>query len=112
MSVAAHPGVANTNLFRDGRSALSRAARAAAGIFIGALFNSDLDGSLPTLYAATSPDVVDGGYYGPLGVFEARGKHVGPAKVAPQARDEADAVRLWQICEALTGTVLGFCETH
>ena len=68
------------------------------------LFNSDSNGALPTLYAATAPDVVDGGYYGPLGLFEARGERVGPAKVASQARNEADARRLWQVCEALTGT--------
>ncbi len=49
MSVAAHPGVANTNLFRDDRSALSRTVRAALGGVIGALLNSDFDGALPTL---------------------------------------------------------------
>ncbi|PLZ02909.1 short-chain dehydrogenase [Burkholderia sp. WAC0059] len=108
MSVAAHPGVANTNLFRSGEhSAAGRAIRAALSGFIGAVLNSDLAGALPTLYAATAPDVVDGGYYGPLGLFEARGEQVGPAKVAPQARNEADARRLWQVCETLTGTAFG-----
>jgi hypothetical protein len=68
------------------------------------LLNSDQAGALPTLYAATARDVVDGGYYGPLGLFEMRGEQVGPAKVASQATDEADARRLWQICETLTGT--------
>jgi NAD(P)-dependent dehydrogenase (short-subunit alcohol dehydrogenase family) len=102
MSVAAHPGVANTNLFRSGaHSFASRAARAALGGFIGAVLNSDLAGALPTLYAATASEVVDGGYYGPLGLFEARGERVGAAKIAPQARDEADARRLWQACETL-----------
>lgn len=107
MSVAAHPGVANTNLFRGGRSAAARAARSVLSSLIGALFNSDLTGALPTLYAATAPDVVDGGYYGPLGLFETRGERVGPAKVASLARNEADARRLWQACEALTGTAFG-----
>jgi NAD(P)-dependent dehydrogenase (short-subunit alcohol dehydrogenase family) len=104
MSVAAHPGVANTMLFRGGSTAASRAARALVGEAIGVFFNSDAAGALPTLYAATAPDVVDGGYYGPLGLFEARGETVGPAKVAAQALNEADARRLWQICESLTGT--------
>ncbi|MGA3251412.1 MAG: oxidoreductase [Paraburkholderia sp.] len=108
MSVAAHPGIANTNLFRSGdHSALSRAARAALSHFIGAVLNSELAGALPTLYAATAPDVVDGGYYGPLGPFEMRGERMGPAKVASQASNEADARRLWQVCEALTGTAFG-----
>lgn len=110
LSVAAHPGVANTNLFRDDRSAFSRAARGLAGTFIGAFLNTDFDGALPTLYAATSPDAASGGYYGPLGLFEARGKQVGAAKIAPQARNEADAKRLWQVCETLTGT--GMLPAH
>lgn len=106
MSVAAHPGVANTNLFRSGaHSTASRAARDALGALIGAVLNSELAGALPTLYAATGPDVVDGGYYGPLGLFEARGERVGPAKIASQAKDEADARRLWQVCETLAGSV-------
>jgi NAD(P)-dependent dehydrogenase (short-subunit alcohol dehydrogenase family) len=104
ISVAAHPGVANTNLFRDDRSSAGRAVRAALGTIIGALFNSDLAGAFPTLYAATAPDVVSGGYYGPMGLLEARGERVGPAKVASQARREGDARDLWQVCEALTET--------
>ena len=106
ISVAAHPGVANTNLFRDDRSSAGRAVRAALGTIVGALFNSDLVGAFPTLYAATAPEVVGGGYYGPLGLLEARGKQVGPAKVAPQAQSKIDSKRLWQACETLTGTPL------
>ncbi|WP_277185293.1 SDR family oxidoreductase [Caballeronia sp. BR00000012568055] len=103
MSVPAHPGVAKTNLFRDDRSVMTRAVRALLGEMIGAFLNSDVDGALPTLYAATAPDVEHGGYYGPLGLFEARGKRVGPAYVAPQALDADVANRLWQVCETLTG---------
>jgi NAD(P)-dependent dehydrogenase (short-subunit alcohol dehydrogenase family) len=102
MSVAAHPGVANTRLFQDESATFTRPARAALGVFIGVLANSDFDGALPTLYTATSPEVVDGGYYGPLGLFEARGERVGAAQVAPAAKNEADARRLWQICETLS----------
>jgi NAD(P)-dependent dehydrogenase (short-subunit alcohol dehydrogenase family) len=104
MSVAAHPGVANTNLFRAGeRSALDSAVRHAASELIGMLLNSEAAGALPTLYAATAPAVVDGGYYGPTGFMEMRGDRVGDAAVAPQARDAAATARLWQICERLTG---------
>ncbi|MGF6605233.1 NAD(P)-dependent dehydrogenase (short-subunit alcohol dehydrogenase family) [Paraburkholderia sp. WSM4175] len=103
MSVAAHPGVANTNLFRSGdRSALSRAARSLAGRVIGVALNSESAGALPTLYAATSPHVDDGGYYGPQGFLEARGRRIGEASVATQAMDELTAQRLWQLCESLT----------
>ncbi|WP_231337582.1 oxidoreductase [Paraburkholderia sprentiae] len=103
MSVAAHPGVANTNLFRSGdRSALSRAARSLAGRVIGVALNSESAGALPTLYAATSPDVDDGGYYGPQGFLEARGRRIGEASIATLAMDELTAQRLWQVCESLT----------
>ncbi len=105
MSVAAHPGVADTNLFRAGEqsSAIERALRNFASRFIGLALNSGRAGALPTLYAATSEDVRDGGYYGPQGLFEARGSGVGEARVAGQAQDNAAAGRLWQACETLTG---------
>ena len=103
-SVAAHPGVANTNLFQVGTfNALERGIRRGAGHVIGLLLNDASQGALPTIYAATSPDAVSGGYYGPQGLFEMRGGDVGPAKVAPQARDPAAAARLWTLCEELTG---------
>lgn len=104
MSVAAHPGVASTELFKKGEySALEKTMRSAAGHAIGMFLNTDSEGALPTLYAATAGGVEGGGYYGPQGVAEARGGNVGPAKVARQARDEAGAARLWQVCEELTG---------
>jgi NAD(P)-dependent dehydrogenase (short-subunit alcohol dehydrogenase family) len=102
MSVAAHPGVANTNLFRGGdRSAISGVARDVLSHFIGAVLNTDFAGALPTLYAATSPDVRDGGYYGPQGLLEARGSRIGEASVAGQAKDASTAGHLWQVCEEL-----------
>ena len=103
MSIAAHPGVAHTNLFLKGDySAIEKSARRALGHAIELLLNTDAEGALPTLYAATSTEAVDGGYYGPQGFQEMRGEHVGPAKVAPQARDAAAAARLWTLCETLT----------
>jgi len=107
MSVAAHPGVARTNLFQAGEySAVELWVRRAFGVAIAVLLNSGADGAVPTLFAATSPDVVDGGYYGPQGFQEMRGGDVGPAKVAPQALDRAVAARLWGECERLTGVRL------
>jgi NAD(P)-dependent dehydrogenase (short-subunit alcohol dehydrogenase family) len=104
MSVAAHPGIANTNLFRTGNySPLERTVRNVLGHAIGIVLNSDSEGALPTLYAATAPGAEDGGYYGPQGFHEMRGDAVGRAIVAPQARDASAAIRLWQTCENLTG---------
>ena len=104
MSIAAHPGVADTNLFQTGDHApLETAARKLLGHVISIVLNTDAEGALPTLYAATSPEAEDGGYYGPQGFQEMRGEEVVKAKIAPQAVDIPAAARLWQVCKDLTG---------
>jgi NAD(P)-dependent dehydrogenase (short-subunit alcohol dehydrogenase family) len=104
VSLAAHPGVANTNLFQVGEfSAPERLLRRWFGHAINAFLNTDEAGAFPTLYAATAPDARAAGYYGPQGWREMRGSDVGPAEVAPQALDPATATRLWSACERLTG---------
>ena len=59
-------------------------------------------GALPTLYAATWPDVRGGDYIGPSGFMEMRGA---PKKVTPSARsqDPEAAQKLWSLSETLTG---------
>jgi NAD(P)-dependent dehydrogenase (short-subunit alcohol dehydrogenase family) len=104
VSLAAHPGVAQTNLFITGSySAPELLVRKAVGHLIGAMLNSEAEGALPTLYAAIAPDATPGGYYGPQGFQETRGGDVGPAHIAPQALDIAAAGKLWGVCEELTG---------
>ncbi|HEY6376045.1 MAG TPA: short-chain dehydrogenase, partial [Edaphobacter sp.] len=104
ISIAAHPGVAHTNLFKgvDDHSSTEKAVRTILGQVIGMVLNTDAEGALPTLYAATASEAVSGGYYGPRGFREMRGDEVVAAQVAPQAREESAANRLWQICEDLT----------
>lgn len=60
-------------------------------------------GALPTLYAATAPNVKGGQYFGPRGFMEMGGhpKRVGSNK---RSRDEEVAARLWTVSEELTGT--------
>ncbi|HEY6412371.1 MAG TPA: oxidoreductase [Edaphobacter sp.] len=104
MSIAAHPGVAQTNLFEKGDySPVQKSLRKVVSHAIGIMLNTDAEGALPTLYAATAADAKSGGYYGPKGFQEMRGDEVVAAQVAPQARDEVAAARLWKICEELTG---------
>ncbi|HZY62794.1 MAG TPA: oxidoreductase [Edaphobacter sp.] len=103
LSIAAHPGVANTNLFQTGdRSALENAARKLLGHLIGLFLNTDADGALPTIYAAASPNATGGGYYGPQEFQEMRGSEVGPAQIASHAQDAAASSHLWTVCEELT----------
>lgn len=55
------------------------------------------------LYAATSADVAQGGYYGPR--FGLIGRPA-PAAVSKRGRDEQVAARLWTEAERLTGITL------
>ena len=59
-------------------------------------------GALPQLYAATMPDVMADDYWGPDAFREQRGHptRVGRTK---HAQSTADAGRLWQRSEELTG---------
>jgi len=103
LSVAAHPGVARTSIIQNGlgggrKTLLTRL----IGLFEGLYTHSEEQGALPTLYAASMPDVVPGGYYGPDGFREMTGF---PVRVdcRPQAKDPATAARLWDVSEKLTG---------
>jgi hypothetical protein len=60
----------------------------------------------PTLFAATAPDAVPGGYYGPDGFLELKG-FPEAVVVPPQAQNPADADRLWFEAERLTNITLG-----
>jgi len=64
-------------------------------------------GALPTLYAATKPDLEGGTYVGPDGFFEQRG-HPKPVGSSPAARDENTAAKLWEVSEQLTGVKFPF----
>jgi NAD(P)-dependent dehydrogenase (short-subunit alcohol dehydrogenase family) len=107
VSIGVHPGVAQTALFKvgSGKGIAGIAERFIQGT-IGTLLNSELDGAIPTLFAATAPEAKGGEYYGSQKFFEMRGGDVGPAIVAKQARDEAVQKRLWEVCEELTGVGL------
>jgi NAD(P)-dependent dehydrogenase (short-subunit alcohol dehydrogenase family) len=104
ISIAVHPGVARTNLFKVGDSSgLAGVAERAIAWTIGTLLNSDLEGALPTLFAATSKDAVGGAYYGPQGWLEMSGRTVGPAEISAAAQDRQAQSRLWSVCEEATG---------
>jgi NAD(P)-dependent dehydrogenase (short-subunit alcohol dehydrogenase family) len=61
------------------------------------------EGIKPALYAATSPEAAGGAFYGPHGFLEAAGGGVQEAKTPAHAEGVADARRLWEISEQLTG---------
>lgn len=86
---AAHPGYTATELQRT----------MAFSSVLNSLFAQNTTmGALPTLYAATAPDVSGADYFGPSGFQEARGY---PKKVNsnPLSHDEKNANQLWEASE-------------
>ncbi len=108
VSVAVHPGVAKSNLFKIGNSTgFSRTIEQGIAGTVGSLLNDDAQGALPTVFGAVATEAQGGGYYGPQGLFEMRGGDVAPAKIAKQALDAGAQQQLWTVCEELTGCTLG-----
>jgi NAD(P)-dependent dehydrogenase (short-subunit alcohol dehydrogenase family) len=98
-SVAAHPGYAATNLQFAGPSrSYERAMMAVANQVVA---QSAEMGALPTLYAATAPDLPGGSFVGPDGFMEGRG-YPKVVTAAGKAYDEAAWRRLWECSEQLT----------
>ena len=98
IAVAAHPGVAATELVRH----VPGASLPGVNWLSGKLLNSSELGALPTLRAATDPAVRGGQYYGPDGFRELRGYPV-LVTSTKQSQDVAIQERLWTVSEELTG---------
>jgi NAD(P)-dependent dehydrogenase (short-subunit alcohol dehydrogenase family) len=103
-SLAAHPGIARTDLLHNGPG--RRSAMGLARSLLWFLFQPAAQGALPTLYAGTAPQAAPGSYTGPDRLSEARG-HPAPARIPPQALDRDIAARLWQASERMTGVHFG-----
>jgi NAD(P)-dependent dehydrogenase (short-subunit alcohol dehydrogenase family) len=102
-SVAAHPGYAATNLqLQAGEMEDSGLKKATWSLLNRVLAQSDSQGALPALYAATMPDVTGGEYFGPDGWSGTRG-YPTRAGTTKQARDHELAARLWEVSQDLTG---------
>ncbi len=97
-SIAAHPGLSTTAIGRD----VTGPAAIAIPILFKVFGQDEAHGALPQLYAATAPEAIPGGYYGPSGFQEFKGDPA-PAKVAPAGQDAATEKRLWTASEDLTG---------
>lgn len=107
ISVAAHPGIAATNLARY----------MAAGGFKKVLAEKIFLPILPTAekgawsqeYAATMPDVKGGGYYGPGGWRQWSG-HPQQVDIYEHAKDRSTWEELWQRSEELTHLTYDFAK--
>jgi NAD(P)-dependent dehydrogenase (short-subunit alcohol dehydrogenase family) len=100
-----HPGVAPTNLLAA-RPEVGRTRAVGARRMIVAMSRIGLAGTvasagLPALLAATTPDAA-GQQFGPNGPGRVAGRP-GPQSIYPPLQDAAEASRVWDVSEQLTG---------
>lgn len=102
VATAAHPGYAATNLQTAGpRMEGRRAAERFAELATRVVAQPAGAGALPTLYAATAPDVGPDSFFGP-GFAMWRGAPA-PSRRMPWTRDDRAGELLWAASERLTG---------
>lgn len=96
-SIAVHPGVSATNWAQNNFDGLMAFL---LGKMSNAFYQSPAMGALPSLRAALDVDAKSGSYYGPE-----QDKNGYPVEVqaSDAAYDQADANRLWEMSEKLTG---------
>ncbi|NOK62429.1 MAG: SDR family NAD(P)-dependent oxidoreductase [Chloroflexi bacterium AL-W] len=103
ISVVTHPGFSSTHLQINTANATgSKLERFTYGVMMPSVAQSQAQGALPQLYAATVPGVKGGEHFGPDGFLQMRGyptRH----RAARAAYNEADAKKLWEVSERLTG---------
>ncbi len=102
-SLIVHPGMSGTNI---ANSALEignfKKLAKITDAMMPFLSQSPALGCLPTLQAATAPDVQGGDYFGPKYAFEVFGTPK-KARIAKHAKNTVDAAKLWHLSEELTG---------
>jgi NAD(P)-dependent dehydrogenase (short-subunit alcohol dehydrogenase family) len=97
-AVAAHPGVAETNLI----SHVGGFQGAVSKLFLGPITQDGEHGALPVLYAATQ-DIPGGSYVGPDGLIHTKG-YPEIAKPSKLSRNADLARKLWDASARLTHT--------
>jgi protochlorophyllide reductase len=98
ISLAAHPGLARTNLQPVSIAATGAWQESLAYRLMDPLFQSAAMGALPQLHAATASSAKGGEHFGPGGFASMRGM---PTRqpVARTARDPQQRERLWRTSE-------------
>jgi NAD(P)-dependent dehydrogenase (short-subunit alcohol dehydrogenase family) len=99
ISVACHPGISVSNLMSRGSGKeTSRLLKKMMRI----VAQPARKGALPTLYAATNPDLIGGEYIGPDGPGNRKGNPVQSNDASKLFNTELSE-KLWQVSESLTG---------
>lgn len=105
-SIAAHPGIARTDLMANGPGLSGVGGLLFSRIIEPFFSHSAAEGALPALFAATALEAEDAGYYGPSRRFELVGP-LATARVAKRAYDVDVARQLWDRAVALTKVGFG-----
>lgn len=97
VALAVHPGGSDSGLFDE----MSKITYYTFKILSPFILHSNASAAKPSLFAALSPGVKGGEYFGPQGFREFRGR-VGIAKRSDYSKREDIATRLWQLSEKMT----------
>jgi NAD(P)-dependent dehydrogenase (short-subunit alcohol dehydrogenase family) len=105
-SLACHPGISATNLFKIGKWDSPAYIKFLQSLF----FQPAKMGVLPTIYASTEESLKGGEYIGPNGLGHVRGF---PAIETPATYvyNETTMKKLWEVSESLTGVTYDFSKT-
>lgn len=96
-TMAAHPGIASTNLFETGGAVSNFISTRIVAPLLG---QSAADGALPLLYAATSPQAENGNLYGPTGLFNMKGAP-GQNAYPAAAKSPENGQNLWSFTQKI-----------
>lgn len=99
-AITAHPGYARTDLIANGPGTKILSRRIGEW-FKPLLSQSATEGALPIIFAACSTEAQAGGYYGPDGLWEFKGK-VSKALIIDRAKTPTALSRLWALSVKLT----------
>jgi NAD(P)-dependent dehydrogenase (short-subunit alcohol dehydrogenase family) len=105
LSLACHPGISTTNLFKLGKRDAPSFLKKIAVLFL----QSAERGALPTIYAATEKSLTGGEYIGPDG----RGNRKGIPTIETPAKgvyNPETMKKLWEVSEILTGVEYDFTK--
>jgi NAD(P)-dependent dehydrogenase (short-subunit alcohol dehydrogenase family) len=103
ISIACHPGISSTNLFKLGKKDAPRYIKALMDL----MFQPAKMGALPTLYAATEKSLKGGEYIGPDGKGNRRGNPTLETPAAGVYHSET-MQKLWEVSEKQTGVIFDF----
>lgn len=105
LSLACHPGISTTNIFKLGKRDAPNFLKKIATLFL----QSAERGALPTIYAATEKSLMGGEYIGPDGKENRKGNPT--IEIPAEGVYNPETMKnLWELSESLTGVIYDFSK--